>query len=381
MAGVGAILLIPAAVPLAQPAAAHPAATLPAGSVLPTLSLGRSGLEVKVLQGALGVTVDGRFGAQTRRAVQGLQAAAGLVSDGIVGPLTWAALERGAAGVTGGSAGGGRIPAGPAGRPDLTLGASGPAVAEAQALLTRAGHGVTTDGRFGPSTNAAVVAFQRARNLAADGVVGPRTWNALGTAPAATATTSAPIFVSVAAPWLAIGSRSYAVRSSDTWASIAAATGSTPAALATANRLATSRRPLAGTRLRVPGTWRCPVAGAGFINDYGYARSSGRTHEGNDLFAPRNTPILAPVGGLVEPADNNLGGIALQLHGNDGNRYYFAHLDHTGTTGRVPAGTIIGYVGNSGDAVTTPTHLHIEVHPGGGASINPFPTVTLACRR
>lgn len=70
--------------------------------------------------------------------------------------------------------------------PTLQEGASGPAVTELQTLLARAGFSAgSIDGSFGAKTKAAVVAFQRARGLTADGIVGPRTWEALrGTAPA-----------------------------------------------------------------------------------------------------------------------------------------------------------------------------------------------------
>ena len=74
------------------------------------------------------------------------------------------------------------------------------------------------------------------------------------------------------------------------------------------------------------------------------------------------------------------GGRAVELHGKDGNRYYLAHLDSYGEDGPVAAGATIGYVGNSGDAATTSTHLHFEIHPGEGDAVNPFPTLVAACR-
>ena len=374
MAGLAAALLLGASLaPSPVPAAAGPGAGVSRHARLTgrTLSLGDQGEDVKVVQRRLRVSVDGRFGPRTRRAVQGLQAAAGLVPDGVVGPRTWAAL--GAAGRMTGSAPWARtVPAGLSGRPELSFGSFGPAVADGQRFLTSQGFRVAVDGRFGSATYAAVVAFQRRRGLVVDGVVGPRTWTALsmGTAPAA-----------VSAVWRTIGSRAYVVRRGDTWASIAAAKGGTAPSLAAANRMALARRPPVGVRIQVPGTWRCPVLGATFINDYGFPRPAGRVHQGNDLFAARGTPIRAPVGGRLEQFPNPIGGNAVQLHGNDGNRYYFAHLDRYGQRGTVPAGGVIGYVGNSGNAITTPPHLHLEVHPNGGSAINPFPTILLACRR
>ncbi|CAA9210768.1 MAG: hypothetical protein AVDCRST_MAG76-102 [uncultured Acidimicrobiales bacterium] len=379
MAGVAsATLLIPNVSQPADPAAAGAAPPLHAVPLTgSTLSLGDQGQEVKLVQRRLRVAVDGRFGPRTRRAVQALQRAAGLAPDGVVGPLTWAAL--GQAGGTGSGAAWGRtLPPGTSGRPDLSLGASGPAVAEAQRLLTTRGFRTTADGRFGPSTHASVVAFQRRRNLTADGVVGPLTWTALGTAANALAlqlvSTSSPL-------WRIVGSRSYVVQRTDTWSSIAAAKGTTAAALAVANRLSFARPPPIGSRIQVPGAWRCPLIEGNFMNDYGFPRPAGRVHQGNDLFAARGTPIRAPVSGRAEQFPNPIGGNAVQLHGDDGNRYYFAHLDRYAGAGRVSAGSVIGYVGNSGNAITTPPHLHFEVHPGGGSAINPFPTITLACRR
>ena len=63
--------------------------------------------------------------------------------------------------------------------PVLSEGAKGPDVGKLQKLLIAAGAKIVADSHFGPRTKAAVVAFQKARKLAADGIVGPRTWEAL----------------------------------------------------------------------------------------------------------------------------------------------------------------------------------------------------------
>jgi peptidoglycan hydrolase CwlO-like protein len=113
----------------------------------------------------------------------------------------------------------------------------------------------------------------------------------------------------------------------------------------------------------------CPVVGAGYSDDFGAPRYGGgfHPHAGNDLFAARDTPIHAPFGGTVVDASNSLGGISVEVIGGPG-MVYNAHLDHiqsgvVGTT--VSSGTVIGFVGNSGDAQGGATHDHFEFHPSG----------------
>ena len=124
----------------------------------------------------------------------------------------------------------------------------------------------------------------------------------------------------------------------------------------------------------------CPVDGdVSFVNDYGYVRPDGSRHNGVDLFADRGTPVVAPVSGLVARYPNPSGGLGFQLYGDDGIRYYGAHLDRYGANGYVGEGTVIGYVGNTGDASTTSPHLHLEMHPGSGLEMSPYPSLLRAC--
>jgi peptidoglycan hydrolase-like protein with peptidoglycan-binding domain len=137
------------------------------------LKLGSTGAEVVALQNKLNSlgypcgTADGDFGPKTKTAVIAFQRAKGLEADGIVGPLTWNALNS-------------------AGAPMVTLkkGSKGADVKTLQTKLNSLGFNCgIADGDFGTKTYNAVIAFQRAKGLEADGIVGPLTWNALnGTA-------------------------------------------------------------------------------------------------------------------------------------------------------------------------------------------------------
>ena len=126
--------------------------------------------------------------------------------------------------------------------------------------------------------------------------------------------------------------------------------------------------------------WLCPVQGPhAFSDDYGAPRGGGFSHQGNDILAARGTPVVASVDGVVRHREGAVSGLAYYLDGDDGNEYFGAHLDSFGASGRVTQGTVVGRVGNTGDAASTAPHLHFEIHPGGSGYENPYPTLTKYC--
>ena len=136
-------------------------------------------------------------------------------------------------------------------------------------------------------------------------------------------------------------------------------------------------------------------------NDYGDPRGQGR-HEGNDIMAPRKALALAAEAGRVKfHVTSSRAGCMLYLNGVSGTTYLYVHLNNDlGTTNdnrggckpgvsfapglksgmRVAAGEPIGFVGDSGDANGIEPHLHFEVHPNDGASVNPYPYLNRAYR-
>ena len=118
------------------------------------------------------------------------------------------------------------------------------------------------------------------------------------------------------------------------------------------------------TKRQVTNTWHAP-------------RGTDRRHEGQDIFAPKGTPILSATDGyIIRIGENSLGGQTVSVMGAGGRVYYYAHLDSYAP--RIEEGdyvttkTVLGYVGTTGNASGTPPHLHFGVYSSSGA-INPLP--------
>lgn len=113
-----------------------------------------------------------------------------------------------------------------------------------------------------------------------------------------------------------------------------------------------------------------PVAGySWFGDDFMFPRYTPfpHLHEGNDIFADFGTPVVASAPGVVSAmADTSIGGNAMWFSADDGMTLYYAHLlafaDGLQPGQHVEMGTVLGYVGNTGNAFTTSPHLHFEMH-------------------
>ena len=121
------------------------------------------------------------------------------------------------------------------------------------------------------------------------------------------------------------------------------------------------------TKRRIADTWGAP-------------RGTGRRHEGQDIFAPKGTPILSATNGYIyKIGENNLGGQTVSVISAGGRVYYYAHLEKYAPNievgDRVTTRCVLGYVGTTGNAAGTPPHLHFGIYTMSGA-INPLPLLT-----
>ena len=122
------------------------------------------------------------------------------------------------------------------------------------------------------------------------------------------------------------------------------------------------------------------VAKSQIANTWHAPRGTDRLHEGQDIFAPKGTPILSATSGYVyNIGENNLGGQTVSVIGAGGRVYYYAHLDAYARGlqigDRVNTLTVLGYVGTTGNAQGTPPHLHFGIYTSSGA-IDPLPLLT-----
>jgi murein DD-endopeptidase MepM/ murein hydrolase activator NlpD len=142
-----------------------------------------------------------------------------------------------------------------------------------------------------------------------------------------------------------------------------------------------------------------PLLGGGtYASGFGAPRAGGaRLHMGVDLMAPQMTPVVAVADGVVsrvkETSDGTAGVYVAVDHDDDWSSWYI-HLnnDTFGTDDglgigvrpglmvgdRVVAGELLGWVGDSGNAETTPPHLHFELHLPSGEPIDPYASIVAA---
>jgi murein DD-endopeptidase MepM/ murein hydrolase activator NlpD len=131
---------------------------------------------------------------------------------------------------------------------------------------------------------------------------------------------------------------------------------------------------------------RLPVVGirSSNLDDSWHAPRDGgaRVHKGIDIFAPKGTEVVAVVDGVISfIGDQKLGGHCIWLTTENGASFYYAHLDRWAAGlyegMEVQAGDLIGYVGNTGNAKFTPSHLHFGINEND-EMVNPYPLLTHA---
>ncbi|MBI4433674.1 M23 family metallopeptidase [Candidatus Uhrbacteria bacterium] len=148
---------------------------------------------------------------------------------------------------------------------------------------------------------------------------------------------------------------------------------------------------------------RFPVDGvASFADSFNDGSTRGRVHHGIDIMAPKMTPVVAATDGHVRwlTATEQSYGWMVVLEDDEGYAYHYIHLNNDspgtddGRGGRATAiapeiqwgapvtkGQVIGWVGDSGNAESTPPHLHFEIHVPSGSAMNPYRSLLAAERQ
>lgn len=133
-------------------------------------------------------------------------------------------------------------------------------------------------------------------------------------------------------------------------------------------------------------TLHMPVVGVQpyeIANSWGDPRDGGkRKHRGIDIFAPKGTAIVAVEDGIISfIGEQPKGGRCLWLTNENGRSFYYAHLDRWASGlyegMEVRSGDLLGYIGNTGNAKSTPPHLHFGVNDND-VMVNPYPILTRA---
>ena len=353
---------------------------------------------------------DGLFGRATESSLRGFQSERGLEATGVADEATLTALAAAVAPASAPSAA-----AAPNPFPQLVglrPGALGDSVKELQQRLLDLGVRVRggADGVFGPATAQAVKAFQTSRSLEATGIVDDATATALGSeaAPATTGTSTAAAGTTVGfavygergdrvrALQQALVDRGVTVRGGvdGLFGSATAAavmnfqraqslrvSGTVDAATAEALGLAATSAP-ADSPVAQASIEVFPVQGVcGFTDTWHAPRSGGRLHLGVDIIAPEGKLVYAVASGTITKVyldrPGSLAGNGVRLTTEDGTYYFYAHFatiaEGIAEGVSVTAGQVLGTIGSTGNSSTP--HLHFEIHPQGGAAINPYPVV------
>ena len=134
------------------------------------------------------------------------------------------------------------------------------------------------------------------------------------------------------------------------------------------------------SRMPAPASLPMPVRGvtvAEVADTWGAERGGDRRHEGVDIFATRGTAVTSTTRGVVGAVrEGGLGGRQVWVRGPGLENHYYAHLDgwaeHLSQGDVVLPGDVLGFVGDSGNARGTPTHLHYGIYGEDGA-LDPMP--------